>query len=221
MRRAPVCLVFCVLFLGPLTADGALAQPGVRYGAAAHQGGPARFGLRAHGTGSRHHAAFHGRSRHIPAFRDRGYGFGRYGFHGRAVHGRSFYGRGFYGQGFRPHGYGYGGRHPYGLHGRGFHPYGSQSYLDSWDDGVATLGEPVDAPTYQAPPGVPSIADLPASTGIRSAPAGSPTVYVLGPGKRSLRGGGPKIVTMDRNGADHDADGTGLRIIRLNAPRGR
>lgn len=67
--------------------------------------------------------------------------------------------------------------------------------------------------------GIPSIADLPVSAGIRSAPAAPPTVYVLGGGKRSLRrGSGAKVLTTQSDDAEVGPS-PGPRIIHLNVPR--
>jgi hypothetical protein len=188
-------------------------------------------------AGPRFHA------RHVPAFRGYAhgsyrpgtYGYGRsgFGFSGRGYgshrygHGFGFpaYGRrgygshgdGRYGYGYSGHGRGYGshGYYGYGSYGRGFY---SGSWLWPRADvtviPVAAVGPTGGPHPY---PDIPSVADLPVSVGIRSAPAASPTVFVLGAGRRSLRTGGAKIVSTQRS----DADGDGPRIIRLDVPRGR
>ena len=97
---------------------------------------------------------------------------------------------------------------------------------------VETAGTPAPVIVEQSPqapppvlPGIPSISDLPASTGIRSAPTGSPTFYVLDGERRSLRRGGAKVVTMGQAGAgaetETDVQGNGPRIIHLKVPVGR
>lgn len=74
------------------------------------------------------------------------------------------------------------------------------------------------APTAYQLPVVPSLADLPVSAGIRSAPVGSPAIFVINSSGRSSgqSSGGAK-------GPDADetvSDSSGPRIIHLNVPRG-
>ena len=104
-----------------------------------------------------------------------------------------------------------------GGHRHGFLPYRSWSYVDTAADQTPLILEREPAPP-RALPGSPSIADLPVSAGIRSAPAASPTIYVLSGDRRSLRrGSGAKVLTMD---ADAETESrAGPRIIHLNVPR--
>jgi hypothetical protein len=65
--------------------------------------------------------------------------------------------------------------------------------------------------------GYPSLLDLPASTGIRSEPAGQPVIYVIRSRPRLSRHGSPRRV------ASYAAQGgtaSGPRIIEVTAPRG-
>ncbi len=190
-----------------------------------------------------HLPAFHG---HRHGFYRHGFpGFGRYGHH-RSVYGpygypRYSYGRqGYGGYGYGRHGYGHSGsgryfygqqgygRHFYSRHGYGHHGYGRRGYgffphsTSLWPS-LAPYGDPTvivaqgDALPNPATD-IPSVADLPVLAGIRSAPVAAPAVYVLGSGKRSLRSGGAKTVSMGQGG---EASGTGPLILRLEGPRGR
>jgi hypothetical protein len=106
----------------------------------------------------------------------------------------------------------------------GFYPTGPLTlpYVD-------TVGEaPIMADEGQIPPppsraiGIPSTADLPASTGIGPGPAASPTIYVLNGSKRSLRRGtGARIVTMDQADPQIGMGNGRPRIIHLDVPRSR
>jgi hypothetical protein len=81
--------------------------------------------------------------------------------------------------------------------------------------------DPIAAPPGRVT-GIPSIAELPASTGIGPGPAASPTIYVLNGSRRSLRrGSGAKIVTMDEADPPIGVSSGGPRIIHLDVPRGR
>jgi hypothetical protein len=131
--------------------------------------------------------------------------------------------------GFRPvHKHGH-----HGFHKHQHHKFRHHFATPFWPY-VATVGDsaPIivqqNAPAPALIPGIPSVADLPAATGIRSAPAGSPTLYVLD-GRQSLRSGGAKIVTLDATGTKAAAGGEGQvedtkdgpRIIHLSVPVGR
>lgn len=113
--------------------------------------------------------------------------------------------------------------HRYGFHGHGFFPHRSWygPYVEPPFD--PTTFEPAEAPPpHPVLTGIPSVADLPVSAGIRSAPAASPTLYVLD-GRRSPRrgSGGAKIVTMDQTESEIELPASGPRIIHLDVPRGR
>jgi hypothetical protein len=140
-------------------------------------------------------------------------GFSRFGYghhgHGRLGYGHHGYGRHFYGR----HGYGH---HGYGRYGYGFFPRSSWLW-PSFDPGPTVIVGEGDA-SPAPPPAVPSLAEMPASTGIRSAPVAAPAIYVLESGKQTTRSGGAKIVSMAD--ADDGASGTDPRIIHLG-PRGR
>lgn len=112
---------------------------------------------------------------------------------------------------------------PFGRH--GFFPYGPLSwpYVDTMGAEVPMIGEDGAIPP---PPerltGIPSVADLPASTGIVSGPGASPTIYVLNGTKHSLRrGGGAKIVTMDEADPQNGLSTGAARIIHLDVSGGR
>jgi hypothetical protein len=217
------------------------ARSGPAFGAYGHHA--RRFGF--------HGGFFHGYGRSIHAnrfyapygygrafFGHHGYGhgvygrqaFGRLGYghhgYGRIGYGHHDYGTRFYGH----HGYGghFYGRSGYGSYGHGPYGYGRRGYgffphtswvWPSYAAPAIALG------TATAPPdpmlaGIPSVADLPVSLGIRSAPVAAPAIYRVGSGTGSLRSGGIKVVSAER-GSEGDADGSGPRIIRLDAPRGR
>jgi hypothetical protein len=206
-------------------------------------GGHAGFN-RGHWSGPRLGARW-GYARHAQPFRGKGYpfygsafypfagysyspyGYGQYGY--RPQWGRSFYkgyghheyGCPFYGDhGYGRHFYGYG-RPFYGVHGygRGYGSFrhGVWSYLDTSGDVTMPIIQ-ADAPP-PLPPAIPSVADLPVAMGIRSAPPASPAVYVLSPGRQSLRGRGGQIA--DTDAAEGEDLSSGPRIIRLDVPRGR
>jgi hypothetical protein len=78
---------------------------------------------------------------------------------------------------------------------------------------------------------VPSVADLPATTGIREARAAEPAILVLNESQRSdtslSRGGGrspgPRIIALNDEGADwanEAPESFGARIIHLTVPVG-
>jgi hypothetical protein len=196
MRRVPSRLLFAafVLSLGSLTAEGALAEPGFRHAGFRHGGG-----VRHPGIGFRGHWL---RPRHEATGHSHGVR------HAPAFrrHGRDFHRSGFRGHGFFPH---------------------RSSILPYWDRGddlTLPFLEPEDIPPHRILTGIPSVADLPVSTGIRSAPAAAPIVYVIGSGNRSLRHrGGAKIVTKEQGETETGNEGadTGPRIIHLDAPRPR
>jgi hypothetical protein len=79
---------------------------------------------------------------------------------------------------------------------------------------------------------IPSVADLPAVTGIVSQPAAEPTVYVVNGARREApalsrrgeRSGGAKILTVDPSDAPNvaaEVSTSGPRIIHLDVPVGR
>jgi hypothetical protein len=212
------------------------------FGAYGHHG--RRFGFY---DFRRHGGFFHGYGRSIQASPFYGpYSYGRvfFGHHG---YGRDAYGRHDFGRlGYGHHGYGrigYGhhdyGRLGYGHHGYGGHFYGRGGY-GSYGYGRRGYGFfPHTSwvwPSYAAPAialgaatappdpvlaGIPSVADLPVSLGIRSAPVAAPAIYVVGSDTGSLRSGGVKVVSAERGGSEDKAAGSGPRFIRLDAPRGR
>jgi hypothetical protein len=98
-------------------------------------------------------------------------------------------------------------------------------YLDR-DDGpnVTVTVRQVFAPTI-APVAfaVPSLRDLPASTGIRAARRIEPAVYVINDRPSSARRSGPKILDTDGGDEKSEAGDTpfGARIIHLTVPVGR
>jgi hypothetical protein len=248
MRRVPFCLFFAafVLALPILASEGARAEPRLSHGFAGHHGAWGGHRGFSNGSWSRPHGSLfrqRGYAHRAPAFHrnsyfySRGYqrfggfgyphsvygraGYGRHGYggfnHGRYGYGYHGYGRHFYGrQG--PWYYGYG--HP-GYGGRGFFPHSTWLWPSSYSDGDVTPStvEPADAPSV--PPGIPSVADLPVSTGIRSTPAAAPAVYVLSAKGSARSGTGAKIVTMDRSESQDEGEGTSPRIIHLDVPRGR
>lgn len=71
--------------------------------------------------------------------------------------------------------------------------------------------------------GIPSIADLPVSSGIVSAPPAPPTIYVLNARARPLRRGpgGAKVISTDQGEPESMANGSEPRIIHLDVSRGR
>ncbi len=250
MRRVPSCLLFAslALSLGALIPEGALAEPGFRFGPSAHRafGGHKGFGhgFFRHRGYARHAPVFPKYGRHVSRFGFHGFGhyrplrhvyggygpgfYGHYG-HVRNVYGHHHYGRAGYGySGYGHHGYGRGlyGRHGYGHHGYGRHFYGRHGYgyvphsTWLWPASNAYADATVVIDAGGAPPDpvvavIPSLADLPVSTGIRSAPAASPAIYVVGSDKRSLRPGRAKIVSLDQDHSQAEASG-GPRIIRLD-----
>lgn len=138
-----------------------------------------------------------------------------------------------HGYGTRRYGYGYGRSiYPY-------YPYGYRYGLGGYIDGTRAPSNSVtiinEAPPQQAVPvGIPSIADLPADTGIRSTASSEPVLYVIEPvtrGVRSTKGGQARIVNAtapSRRVArrieaepDQRVASTGARIIRIEAVRGR
>jgi hypothetical protein len=242
MRRVPSCLLFAALalFIGLLLPQGVIAQPGLRH--AGGWGGHSSFRHWGHRHGFRSYARHAGFRHHGFGFSRHGFGgysrFGyphsRFGHHGYPSYGRRFFSHvGYRHAGYGHHGYGRFGyghhgyeRHFYGRHGYGHHGYGRYGYgffpRGSWLwpslDAVGPtviVGESDVRPA--PPPAVPSLAELPVSTGIRSAPVAAPAIYVLESGKPSARFGA-KIVSL--NDADDGASGTGPRIIHLG-PRGR
>lgn len=109
-------------------------------------------------------------------------------------------------------------------HGLGFFPFESLAwpYVETADDQVPLIVEP--SPPREpnsALSGIPSVADLSVSTGIRNAPAGSPTFYVLNGRQTSLRRGGAKVLNMDKSEPEAESQNAGPRIIHLNVARGR
>ena len=176
------------------------------------------FGHHGYGSGVYGH---HGFDRHV--YGQHGYGRLGYGHHG---YGRIGYGHHGYGRiGYGHHGYGghfYGrggyGHDGYGRRGYGFFPHSTWVWpSDRYVEPVVALAS---AP-HPALAGIPSVADLPVSLGIRSTPAASPAIYVVGSGTGSLRSGGVEVVSAERGGSENKAAGSGPRIIRLDAPRGR
>jgi hypothetical protein len=244
MRRVPSCLLFATLLLSlPVVASEARAEPAIGRGFGHHGawGGHRGFvrghwnrpynKLFRHRSYAHHGRAFHGNgyaSYPYRFHRFRSYGYPHYGY-GRAGYGHGYYrfNHGRYGYGHHGHGrHFYGRQGPWyygypGYGGRGFFPHSTWLWPSSYSNGDVTLStvEPEDAPPV--PPGIPSVADLPVSTGIASAPAASPAIYVLSSGNRAVRSGGAKIVTMDRSESRDDGEGNGPRIIHLNVPRGR
>jgi hypothetical protein len=101
--------------------------------------------------------------------------------------------------------------------GRGLYPGGLWGWPDFDDrpDPYVALdqgGDPA-APSYPAFTGIPSLADLPADTGIGPSPVARPAIYVINGSARRRSGG--KAVTTD----GYSDEGTGPRIIQLNVPR--
>jgi hypothetical protein len=194
--------------------------------------GYGRHGGYAYGYGRPGYASpFYGQHSYGRVFFGHTYGRVGYGQHafGRHVYGRHVYGRHGYGRlGYGHHGYGshfYGrggyGHHGYGRGGYGFFPHSSWVWPSDRYAGPALVAVQSAEPPEPVRSGIPSLADLPVSVGIRSAPTASPVVYVLGSGKRARRSGGIKVVSADRGDAAADAAGSGPRIIRLDAPRAR
>jgi hypothetical protein len=70
------------------------------------------------------------------------------------------------------------------------------------------------------PYGVTSFYDVPTVAGIRSAPAGAPTTYVLHPVPRRVadRSSGPRIIELDGARTD-EANPTGPRIVHVQVRR--
>ncbi|HEY7385253.1 MAG TPA: hypothetical protein VH743_16445 [Beijerinckiaceae bacterium] len=155
-------------------------------------------------------------------------GFGEHNFR------RGFGHHGFTHNGFNRHGFGHD-RKNFGHRGfrhdgfkNGFLPY---SYLtgNSYPSSV-TIVQQGDA--YPVTTGtIPSVADLPAVTGIASQPSAEPAIYVVNgarrdmpaPARRSERPGA-KILTVDPSDAPSvpaDVSSGGARIIHLDVPVGR
>jgi hypothetical protein len=215
MRRVPSCLVFTAfLSLAGITSETALAEPGFRHGGPAfhgtrhartsfggrwagpRQGYPGNQSRWGYGTPfPRHSEPLPHPHRRVHRFHQRHYGHHR-GFH-------------------RFHGYG-------GYGGYGFSSHRLWSYLDSYGDVTLPVIH-IDAPLPPVIPAVPSLADLPGSTGIRSTPAASPAVYVLGSGRASDRGsaGGRGATSLNADDAEREDRASGPRIIPLDVPRGR
>jgi hypothetical protein len=223
MRSVPSRLLFAALtlFLIGFAPHGALAQSGWRHGFSGHHrswGGHSSF-KRWHWSGPRHgfshrgfaarwphkawpHAGFgvHGFRR--PAFFYPGYGRFGYGYHG---YGRHYYGR----SGYGPHGY--------GRRGYGFFPH--TSWLEPSERFADTVIVAEPRPAGSDPGLVPSVADLPTSLGIRSAPVAAPAIVTVSSGARSLTAGGAKVVALNGGVPDQAVTGPGPRIIRLGASR--
>lgn len=70
------------------------------------------------------------------------------------------------------------------------------------------------------PYGVTSFFDVPTVAGIRSAPAGAPTTYVLHPASRQVadRSRGPRIIELDADRVDEPSS-TGPRIVHIQVRR--
>src|SRR3954447_16915877 len=68
--------------------------------------------------------------------------------------------------------------------------------------------------------GYPSLLDLPASTGIRSEPAGQPVIYVIRSTPRLSRRGQQGHARFAAQSAQAAQPGSGPRIIEVTAPRG-
>ena len=107
-------------------------------------------------------------------------------------------------------------------HGHGFfrHRTWAWPYVEAADNQATVIVE--HSPPPEPRPfltGIPSVADLPVSTGIRSGPVGSPTLYVLDGNKRSLRRGA-KVLSMGQAESEAESQSTGPRIIHLTVPRG-
>ena len=130
------------------------------------------------------------------------------GFAGRHRVGPEFHGRrGFAHRAFR--------RSPYGL--AGF-PYRSGWPLD-WD-GPGYAGEPAVFQSHQPKEqiityGVPTVA------GIREAPAGQPTLYVLHAASVRTGGRNPGPRVLSARAGEDAADETGPRIVHLAVPQAR
>jgi hypothetical protein len=126
-------------------------------------------------------------------------------------------------------------------HGRIARPHASHRRLHAGRGGfwssagfgypASTLLVQAEGPAAPAPAiiGIPSLSDLPISTGIRSTPASQPTVYVLDDPRRSAWRGRmgatkpqAKVVSLGEHGPveQAEADSGGPRIIHLR-PRER
>ncbi|MDQ4136390.1 MAG: hypothetical protein M3158_09425 [Pseudomonadota bacterium] len=261
MRRVPSCLPFAAfaLVLGALVPEGALAEPGFKFGSGHHRAWGGHKGFSRGHWGSHRHGFFRhrGYAHHAPAFKygypgyrfgfHRGYGYlrhvygrhpyGRYfhGYPGRYAYGRAHHHHGdlgygrygsvrhFYGhQGYGRHGYGYHGygRHFYGRPGYGFFPHSTWVWPASHAYADATVViEQGDAPPDPVVTAIPSLADLPVSLGIRSAPTAAPAIYTVDSGQQSLRSGRAKIVSLDQDQSQSEASDRGPRIIRLDGRR--
>jgi hypothetical protein len=168
------------------------------------------------GVGFQHRFAHQGFSGH--SFNHNGFNHHRFGHHG-------FDHRGFWHHGFNRHGF----KHDGFKH--GFFP---SSYLvgTSYPSNVTIVEQ--GAPAAPLTTGtIPSVADLPAVTGIRSDPPAEPAIYVInGTGRDtsgsirrgSARSGAAKILTVDPRDAPSvpaDVSTGGPRIIHLDVPVGR
>ena len=111
-------------------------------------------------------------------------------------------------------------------HRHGFFPHRSWAwpYVEATGEATPLILESGEPPAPQRVfTGIPSLADLPVSTGIRSEPPASPAIYVLNGNRRSHRRGsaGAKILSMDSADVDSQSKNSGPRIIHLNVPQGR
>ena len=105
-----------------------------------------------------------------------GYGRQGYGQHGYGRHGYGHHGYG--GHSYDRGGYGHGG---YGRRGHGFFPHSTCVWPSERSAETVIVAGPRGAPPD--PLLVPSLADLPVSLGIRSAPIAAPAIYTVGSGK--------------------------------------
>ena len=192
MRRAPSCLLFAgfLLSFGVLIPEGASAGTSIRHGAVGHHRPPTRLLIPTRGHSSRH------------VVDRRGHGLGHNGIVDRRGHGRRFE-------------FGAKRRHRFFPH----HVL-AWPYLEGASDIGPIVIEQGQPPASYPLPSIPSVADLPVSGGIRSAPAGSPTVYVLNGGRASRSSPGAKALDMNGDAEANDQS-SGPRIIHLDVPVGR
>ena len=210
MRCTPsAVLVGVVVLLGTLAnADAVSAEARFRHST------PFPKAYRGHSLPHVRHAPVRHRHEHVvDGWRGhQGLGHGFCPQHGANRHGFPHHGHGFFPHhGVKDH------------HGHSFFPHHTWMwpYVSS-DLATATIIQQMTPAAAQpAMPAVPSMTDLPVSLGVRSAPAASPTIYVLDGSQRSLRRGGSKVLSTDETKAESDAGDGGPRIIQLRVPRGR
>ena len=201
------------------------------------------FGGRGHGFGNHNFRRGFGHRNVRPGFGQHNFrpGFGHHNFRPGFGHhnfrpgfGHHNFRPGFGHQGFAHQGFGHDGfKHNGFKHDgfkNGFFPY---SYLQGsqYPSSVTIIQQGQGA--YPVTTGtIPSVADLPAVTGIASQPAAEPAIYVVNgarrdtsaPARRSERSSGAKIITVgpsDAPSVPAEVSTGGPRIIHLEVPVGR